>query len=207
MRPRAIPLLLVCSALTISACRSGGPKPIESVDLGWKQVGVASWYGEKFHGRFTANGEIYDMYGMTAAHKQLPFDTLVEVENLDNGRTVQVRINDRGPFVRGRIIDLTYTAAEQIGMIGKGTAKVRLRVVGAAADGKRRFVVQVGAFADPDTARSLKHELEFDYPSVRIESAGGIHRVLVGKFKKESKAKGMAARLRRAGYETLVRPQ
>ncbi len=102
---------------------------------------MASWYGEKFHGRSTANGERYDMHGMTAAHPTLPFGTVVEVRNLDNGRSVRVRINDRGPFVRGRIIDLSYAAAREIEMIGPGTARVELTLVrrpGGAAPARAR---------------------------------------------------------------------
>ena len=91
--------------------------------------GVASWYGPGFHGRRTANGEIYNMNIMTAAHKTLPFDTIVRVTNLDNGLSVVVRINDRGPFVKGRIIDLSRSAAEEIGMIGPGTAQVQLKIL------------------------------------------------------------------------------
>ena len=97
---------------------------------GTTQVGLASWYGEPYHGRRAANGEIYDMNQLTAAHRTLPFDTLVNVLNLDNQREVQVRINDRGPFVGDRIIDLSRAAAQQISMIGPGTAKVRLKVIG-----------------------------------------------------------------------------
>lgn len=204
MRSR-LPLLLLAGVPLLAACRSAGPEPMTSVDPGWKQTGIASWYGGKFHGRRTANGEVYDMYGMTAAHKALPFDTLVDVENLDNGTTVRVRINDRGPFVRGRIIDLTYTAAKEIAMIGPGTARVRLRVVGEADVQNRWFVIQVGAFSDPVTARELERQLEGTYPKVRIETDGGIHRVLVGRFKKEKKARDVAGRLRRDGHETLVR--
>ena len=91
--------------------------------------GVASWYGPGFHGKRTANGEIYNMYSMTAAHKTLPFDTIVRVNNLDNGRSIVVRINDRGPFVNGRIIDLSRSAAEKLGMVGPGTANVKLEVL------------------------------------------------------------------------------
>jgi rare lipoprotein A len=91
--------------------------------------GIASWYGPDFHGRRTANGEIYNMYGMTAAHKTLPFDTMLRVTNLENGRSVVVRVNDRGPYAKGRIIDLSKSAAEKIGMIGPGTARVRLEVL------------------------------------------------------------------------------
>jgi rare lipoprotein A len=93
------------------------------------QEGIASFYADEFHGRKTANGEIYDMYAMTAAHQALPFNTRVSVTNLDNGKKVIVRINDRGPFVKGRIIDLSYGAAGKIGMVGPGTARVRLEVL------------------------------------------------------------------------------
>ncbi len=102
----------------------GGPAP-----GGYYQVGIASYYGREFHGRRTSSGELYDMNAMTAAHRKLPFGTLVEVTNLSNGRRVVVRINDRGPWVKGRIIDLSYAAAERLGMIGSGTARVGIRVV------------------------------------------------------------------------------
>jgi rare lipoprotein A len=95
----------------------------------WVQEGVASYYADEFHGRQTANGETFDMHAMTAAHCTLPFNTRVRVTNLDNGRSVVVRINDRGPFVKNRIIDLSYGAARAVGMIGSGTARVRLEVL------------------------------------------------------------------------------
>ncbi|MEZ4845707.1 MAG: septal ring lytic transglycosylase RlpA family protein [Bdellovibrionota bacterium] len=101
---------------------------------GKNEEGYASWYGDKFHGRKTASGETYDMYAMTAAHRQAPFGTNVKVINLDTGRETIVKINDRGPFVRGRIIDLSRKAAEQIGMIGNGTARVRLEFLKQSPD-------------------------------------------------------------------------
>jgi rare lipoprotein A len=98
------------------------------------QEGVASFYGQDFHGRKTANGEIYDMHAITAAHQALPFNTRVLVTNLDNGKRIEVRINDRGPFVKGRIIDLSYAAAQKIGMVGPGTANVKLEVLELGAE-------------------------------------------------------------------------
>jgi rare lipoprotein A len=95
----------------------------------WYQEGVASYYGRKFHGRKTANGERYDMYGVSAAHKTLPFGTVVLVRNMKNGRELKVRINDRGPFVKGRIIDLSYGAAKKLGMVQDGIVAVKIRVV------------------------------------------------------------------------------
>jgi len=96
---------------------------------GYTEQGIASWYGAKFHGRTTASGERYDMHAMTAAHRTLPFGVVADVTNLENGRTVRVRINDRGPFKEGRVIDLSYTAARKLGMVRQGLARVRIRVV------------------------------------------------------------------------------
>ena len=93
---------------------------------GFRERGLASWYGDYFHGRLTSNGETYDMYAMTAAHKILPMDTVLRVRNLENGREVTVRVNDRGPFVDGRVIDLSFTAAEKLGIVGPGTARVEI---------------------------------------------------------------------------------
>ena len=97
--------------------------------LSYDQIGIASWYGPGFHGKKTSSGEIYDMNTMTAAHKSLPFNAVVKVVDLDTGRSVIVRINDRGPFIPGRIIDLSHAAAQELGMIKKGTAHVGLKVL------------------------------------------------------------------------------
>jgi len=107
------------------------PAPIKSEDskMRWSQTGTASWYGSCFHGRTTANGETYNMYALTAAHKELPFGTIVRVTHLENGSSVVVRINDRGPFVKGRIIDLSLRAAEEIGMKSQGIAKVKVEII------------------------------------------------------------------------------
>lgn len=101
---------------------------------GFVEQGIASWYGNKFHGRKTSNGEIYSMYGMTAAHKNLPIPSYVRVTNLNNGRQIVVRVNDRGPFHQGRVIDLTYAGATKLGFIKQGTAPVRVEVVEPGGD-------------------------------------------------------------------------
>lgn len=151
---------------------------LQSTD-GFIQRGTASWYGRKFHGKRTASGEIYDMYAMTAAHKRLPIPCQVEVINLANGRRAVVRINDRGPFVRNRIIDLSYAAAKQLGMLSEGTAPVEIRAIPVVADSpsaspgsmmaapplsatpaQRAFYVQVGAFAERTNAYRLQGRLE-----------------------------------------------
>ena len=145
----------------------GGIKyyPLETAD-GYSEVGVASWYGPGFHGKLTANGERYDQKAMTAAHKTLPLPTLVRVQNLENGKEIIVRVNDRGPFSKGRIIDLTEEGARRLGMIEKGTAKVKVSVLsenedcyvsaGKAVDlNKGSFAVQIAAFSDPTNASRL----------------------------------------------------
>src|SRR5215472_10241126 len=127
-----------------SAARKPKPVPVVA-ESGTTQTGIASWYGPGFHGRRTSSGEIYNQFDLTAAHQTLPHGTRVRVTNLTNGRTVQVRINDRGPFVDDRIIDLSYAAARQIDMIGPGTAPVRMEVVGSDWSEP----VQVAAAAPP----------------------------------------------------------
>ena len=123
-------------ALLSGGCGSGGadpPREPSTPGASWSQRGIASWYGKKFHGRLTANGEVFDMNRISAAHRSLPFGTLVRVENLDNGRRLRVRINDRGPFVKGRIIDLSRAAARELGMLEAGVARVRLTISRSAA--------------------------------------------------------------------------
>ncbi|SDD95630.1 septal ring lytic transglycosylase RlpA family protein [Desulfuromonas thiophila] len=141
---------------------------------GFREEGLASWYGKDFHGRKTSNGEIYDMYAMTAAHKLLPLGIHVRVENQANGRSAIVRVNDRGPFVAGRIIDLSYTAASQLGVVGPGTAPVRVTALGyerVTPDGRHfyalpenvaggPFTVQVGAFTQRANAERLQQRLQ-----------------------------------------------
>jgi len=121
--------VLACSAAPRYTATPGGIRRQLPGTVRWVQEGVASYYADQFHGRRTANGETFDMHALTAAHQTLPFNTRVRVTNLDNGRSVVVRINDRGPFVKGRIIDLSYGAAKNVGLIGPGTARVRLEVL------------------------------------------------------------------------------
>ncbi|MFU8768455.1 MAG: septal ring lytic transglycosylase RlpA family protein [Desulfotignum sp.] len=173
--------------------------PIASAH-GFVQTGVASWYGTKFHGRKTANGEIYDMYAMTAAHKTLPMNTWVEVYNLENNRKIRVRINDRGPFVTGRVIDLSYTGAQKIDMVGPGTARVKVTALGAATQYAQKepvaframdywtgnFTVQVGAFQEKANADNFREKLSRSYPNAHIviheDHRGRFYRVRIGRF-------------------------
>lgn len=127
-RTRVAPVLLLLVVAAGCAARRA-PSRVPAPEPGWVERGEASWYGSKYHGRRTASGERYDMYAMTAAHPTLPFGTIVEVTNLRNGRRVRVRINDRGPFRKGRIIDLSYASARKLGMVRDGVVPVSVRVV------------------------------------------------------------------------------
>jgi rare lipoprotein A len=125
-----LPVLCGCGLVSSPAYVYRGSSPGIRMTAGLEQRGVASWYGLPFHGRTTANGETYDMNGMTAAHRTLPFGTVLHVTSLDNGRTVTVRVNDRGPYVSGRLVDLSRGAAERLGMLETGIANVSIKVVG-----------------------------------------------------------------------------
>jgi rare lipoprotein A len=141
--------------------------------------GFASWYGGKFHGRLTSSGEVFDTNEMTAAHRTLPFGTMVKVTNLDNGKSALVKINDRGPFVEGRIIDLSRAAAEEIDMLGQGVARVSLEIVAFAAD-KDVYAIQVGAYGLEKNAEKARAILETAGFVVTIERTGlSVARVLV----------------------------
>ncbi|MGH7255221.1 MAG: septal ring lytic transglycosylase RlpA family protein, partial [Nitrospirales bacterium] len=133
---------------------------------GYTERGMASWYGPKFHGRLTANGERYDQYAFTAAHRTLPMGSVVVVTSLTNGRRVRVRINDRGPFVRGRIIDLSRSAAEHLGMLTKGVDEVEVRLEGfSGPPGAAGYLrVQVASFAERENAQLLAARLRAQYP-------------------------------------------
>jgi len=189
---------------------------------GFRQSGKASWYGAKFHGRPTSSGEIYDMYKVSAAHKTLPLGTYVKVLNLSNNRKSIVRINDRGPFVKGRIIDLSYAGAKEIGLVGLGVAEVEIVALGKEvgelktsggikpvveiSDLQRGvFAVQVGAFKDRNNALRLAERLKviFDYVDVTAydEGRGPIHRVRVSKSDTLTKAGEVERKLEDMGFE------
>jgi rare lipoprotein A len=170
------------------------PKP------GDTETGMASWYGHPYHGRPAANGEIYDMEKLTAAHRTLPFNTFVRVENLANGKSVEVRITDRGPFVGGRVIDLSHAAAQKIEMIGPGVANVRLVVItGPAVPEPAVFAVQVGLFRVKENADKLATELRTRYGAARVVERQGsvpMWRVLAGEEPSPEKAEDLAIRVR-----------
>jgi rare lipoprotein A len=160
---------------------------------------VASWYGEPFEGHRTSSGEIYNMHDFTAAHRTLPFGSVVRVTNLVNGKQIEVRINDRGPFVANRVIDLSLSAAQAIDMVGTGTAQVRLEVMGGPNPAAGLFGVQVGAFLREENAERLKEQLASSYGVVSIVTydspTGMFYRVRVGRVTSEDAARELAERL------------
>jgi len=172
-----------------------------NVPIGWTQRGIASWYGPNFHGNYTSNGEIYNMYAFTAAHKTLPMNTIVKVTNLNNGKSVIVRINDRGPFVKGRIIDLSYAAGKKIGLDVTGTAPVKIEVIGFK--GKRYvsgYKLQVGAFLNKNSALKTANKYKkFGY-NTKVLKAKNFYKVYITGFKTYNQAKEFALKHNIAGF-------
>lgn len=175
---------------------------------GYTKEGVASWYGRRFHGKKTASGEPYDMYAMTAAHPTLPIPSYARVTALDSGKAVVVRINDRGPFHSNRIIDLSYTAAHKLGLLGRGSGRVRVESLDPAdsvaqqqaADPRGGVYLQVGAFASADNARALRDRLSsalgLDAARTRVVQSGSLHRVQLGPYADDAAAHADRARVR-----------
>jgi len=175
---------------------SGKPLP-----AGVYEEGIASWYGIPYHGRRAANGEIYDMHKMTAAHRTLPFDTIVRVTNVKNGKQTEVRINDRGPFVDGRVIDLSFAAAQAIDAVAAGIVPVRLELLEGPHALSSVFTVQVGAFSERQNAVRFIRALEERYQPVTLypqdTPRGMLYQVRVGRVGSETEARQLAQRLRR----------
>jgi rare lipoprotein A len=206
-------------ALTGCAKKNRAHVPVAPVpaQIGSTETGIASWYGKPYDGRRAASGEIYDMRQLTAAHRTLPFNTWLEVTDLDNGKKVNVRINDRGPFVDHRIIDLSLAAARAIDMVAPGTARVQLKVIPAPAydpapapipDAPKSFAVQAGVFSDPDRAQAFAASLGPLYKDTVVsESAVAgrtVWKVLIARSLTLEDANALAAKLRETGKDALV---
>ena len=173
--------------------------------------GIASWYGPGFHGHRTSSGAVYDQEDLTAASTLFPLGTHLLVTNLSNNRAIEVTINDHGPYVKGRQIDLSRKAARVLGVIGPGTARVRMDVLATPAGGPaigERFFVQVGSFADSGNARRMQQRLAASYPDVRIETAEAganlYYRVRMGAFMNRDEAESRAARVASFGYSAVI---
>ena len=196
---------VIAVALALGACSRlpRGPRP-------GVEMGIASWYGQEFQGRPTSSREVFDMNDMTAAHRTLPLGTYVMVTNLGNDRSAVVRINDRGPFVRGRIIDLSYAAARVLGIVGPGTAPVRLETLHGfkAPDdpGRSTVWIQVGAFSVQENAYAIKRRLDKSFGGVMVTrlrtDRGTYFRVRVRTD--EGEVKRLAQRLAGEGYPLII---
>jgi rare lipoprotein A len=232
-------LLLVAGLLLVNACAAKKPELAKPTDErkvkpsqrpytvlgqryeplatheGFVQTGVASWYGPDFHGKTTSNGERYDMYAMTAAHKTLPLGVFVKVENKENGKEAVVRVNDRGPFVKGRIIDLSYAAAKKLGVDVHGTAAVRVEALGYRLEGKNgyrtpenfdagNYTVQVGSFKEFSNAQRLSEQMKtlFGFSEARLTPINGeiFYRVYAGKYRSLREAEGAEKNFAEHGY-------
>ncbi|HEY7389798.1 MAG TPA: septal ring lytic transglycosylase RlpA family protein [Bryobacteraceae bacterium] len=207
MQTRRAAFLTIAGLLGCHRKRAGGkipplPKPSASavVALGYTEEGIASWYGHPYHGRPAADGEIYDMEKLTAAHRTFPFNTWVRVYDLDSTKTVDLRIIDRGPFVEGRILDVSHAAARQMDMIGPGTARVRVEVIRVPdVVESAGFAVQVGAFRDEGNAERFRERMETRYGWARLLRRAGnseLWRVLVGSEPTADQANKLAERIR-----------
>lgn len=229
--------ILMCSVLVLlAACSSKTPpqavkmiplKTFELIDdepevIGPPQTGEASYYGKQFHGRKTANGERFNMYAMTAAHRYLPLGTIIRVENLSNNKTLTVKINDRGPYIKGRILDLSYGAAKELGFVARGTTDVRITPVKIApkrpidelnADDEKLFEekmlsvysIVAGAFSHPKQAERLEGRLSKEFDDVRIvasKTAGKpVWQVLIGRYSSQDDVTKNLQRLKEIGLK------
>ena len=194
-------------ALVLAAFLSGCSH-MHASKSSWQQVGTASWYGKDFHGKPTASGEIYNMYGYSAAHKTLPLGTRVRVTNLDNGRRIVVPINDRGPFVGKRIIDMSYGAARHLGMVKEGLAKVRIEVIQTPSTNASGYTLQFGAYTERQNAVAMADKLtSIGYtPSIEEAFVRGrkFHRVRLGVFPSYKKAQRFAGQFNDSGMKYRI---
>lgn len=211
--------VFISSCGSISRTSRDNPKPPPNISFPDKNAvgnkieeGRASWYGPNFHGKLTANGERYDMRKLTAAHRTLPFNTILKVKNLDNGKEVMVRINDRGPFAKNRIIDLSRRAASKIDMIGNGTAHVALMLMDDSLRHSRTtnlkvatYTVQLGSFADKAKAKEEAKKIK----GARVETINlpqqTVYRIYYGTFEKKSDARRKQQELKRRGLNGYVK--
>lgn len=200
----------------------------------YDQTGIASWYGADFHGKLTANGESYDMYSLSAAHKTLPLPTLVRVTNLENGRSVIVRVNDRGPFVKNRLIDLSYAASNVLGFMDQGTTRVRVQTLDQKPETRAStpqpsragiptsiatpetiesrkqagIFIQTGAFNSEGNANNMKHALMDTYPSAELHpkqiADKTLYRVRIGPFNDMKQVEKTVVSLQKSGFNQAI---
>jgi rare lipoprotein A len=183
------------------------PVQEQATELDYRETGMASWYGKELQGKHTANGDVFDMYGLSAAHRTLPFGTVVRVINLDNFKSITVRINDRGPFLKSRILDLSYGAAKELGFLSQGTARVRIEAV-ESMHHPAEYTVQAAVFTEEENARLLKDRLNIKFGVVSIvpfdTNIARFYRVQIGTYASEDRAELAARRLMIEGLEPVV---
>jgi rare lipoprotein A len=210
-------LTLILVLLLLTSCAS--TSTVHYKPRSGSEYVTASWYGPKFNGRPTASGERFDMHGLTAAHKTMKFGTELKVTNPENGRSVVVTVNDRGPFIRGRDLDLSYGAAKKIGLVKKGVGKVKIEYLGRndrymkripfmPSGGSGLLTVQVGSFTEKSNAERLKRGLEADYENTHITTVlingKKYYRVNIGKFTNYDRAYAIAEKLADEGYHAMI---
>ncbi len=214
-------LMVLCSACATGQSRYGhaaaSPSASRSDAGGWSagrvQEGIASWYGEQFHGKKTANGDLFDMYALSAAHKTMPLGSQIRVTNLGNGRSVTLVVNDRGPFVENRILDCSMAAARELGYDKQGTARVRIEMLQV---GDNRYAgggiiddngavggdnIVIGEYSSRWKAERIYYYLRGRYKTCRIEGDNESYRVMIGPFTSTAVKSKILARLRREGYD------
>jgi len=223
MKPAAVCIFVLCTALVAASCAGKAPLPAASVAVEapapavappaephgqiYRETGTASWYGADLHGLPMAGGETFDLNGVSAAHRTLPLGTVIRVTNLDNYKTIDVRINDRGPALRSRVLELSYGAARVLDFVREGTARVKFETV-EPVPGDGVYTVQAAVFVEEEHAKTLKGRLQTKYETVFIVPAetnfGKFYRVRVGMYPTEEKAGRIAAKLTLDGLEPVV---
>jgi rare lipoprotein A len=176
-------------------------------DRFYRETGVAAWYGKELHGKKTASGEVFDMNALSAAHRLLPLGSLIRVTNLENFKSIKLRITDRGPFNKGRVLDLSYGAAKELGFVAQGTARVRIETLEAVRDGVP-YTVLAAVFTEEENARYLKERLKKRFEVVSIvpfeTNLTKFYRVWVGSYASEERAEQVAGKLTLEGLEPMV---
>lgn len=207
--PFSVHLFILIGLFVFSGC-AGSPRRAD-YSLGYSEIGRASWYGKDFHGKPTSSGEIFNMFALSAAHQTLPFGTQLRVTELKSGRNVRVKVNDRGPFVDDRILDLSYEAARRLGMIQEGTADVEIEIIGfEKMRGQGDFFIQVGSFQSKENAVRIKEKIGRRDPQVYMQTiktrGGPSHRVLIGPFRSEEEARATVGQLRKELASESLKP-
>jgi len=203
-------LTLLIACLTLFSAFTNFLYPVNAYSESYPEAtyAVASWYGPYFHGRQTASGEIFDMYNFTCAHREYPFGTKLKIINLSNNRSVNCLVNDRGPFIEGRDLDLSYATAKEIGMIEPGVSMVKIEYITRNSKYMRSFTIQVGSFKEISNAMGLKEDLEQRYNRVYITEAyvdgERYYRVRIGKIIGKDDAYHLVKVIEKEGYDVLI---